>query len=179
MLEIKRRTVLPPGASLADHVALDHLQREKGRLKVSSRNGLELRIFLERGKPLQSGEVLQASSGEYIAVAFSEEPVMTAYASDWQAFSKACYHFGNRHTRLQIGERWLRFVPDPVLAELAARLGLRVEQHDAVFDPEPGAYSGHAGHSHHGEHSHHEHSHKEHGHGHTPAASDTHAGHRH
>ncbi|NNC55693.1 MAG: urease accessory protein UreE, partial [Pseudomonadales bacterium] len=53
MLEIKQRTILPPGASIADSVALDHLQREKGRLKVNSRNGQQLRIFLERGKPLQ------------------------------------------------------------------------------------------------------------------------------
>ncbi|NNL57019.1 MAG: urease accessory protein UreE [Pseudomonadales bacterium] len=181
MLEIKQRTILPPGASIADSVALDHLQREKGRLKVNSRNGQQLRIFLERGKPLQRGEVLQATSGEYIEVVFSQEPVMTAHAIDWPSFSKACYHFGNRHTRLQIGERWLRFVPDPVLAELATRFGLRVEQHAEIFDPEPGAYqSGHAGHSH-SEHSHSEHSDSDGGqskpsHAHSHAASHTHAG---
>ena len=149
MLEIKSRASLPAGATIADTVALDHIQREKGRLKVSSRGGRELRLFLERGKPLLNGEVLQANSGEYIQVAYGDEPVITAHANDWQAFSKACYHFGNRHTRLQIGERWLRFVPDPVLQELAELLGLRVERHEAVFDPEPGAYTNNpGGHSH-------------------------------
>jgi urease accessory protein len=44
----------------------------------------------------------------------------------------------------ELGEASLRIRPDHVLADLARRLGAAVTEIEAPFDPEPGAYSGHA-----------------------------------
>lgn len=149
--------------TIDDIVVLDHIQRSKGRLKITSQKGVEVRIFLERGNILQANEVLQSACHKFVSVSLAKEPVVTARTDSWEDFSRACYHLGNRHTRIQIGERWLRFVEDPVLVELVEHLGLRTKFEDAEFDPESGAYGhGHAGkakHHHHDEHQHSDHAH--------------------
>lgn len=149
---------------IADAITLDYDTRQKARIKATTDKGEAIGIFLERGHPLQIGEILKTECGQYIEVKGLAEPVMTASTDDWLAFSKTCYHLGNRHTVLQVGERWLRFRPDHVLAELAELYGLKVDESPAIFEPENGAYGKSGGHSH--AHSHgHSHSHS-HGHSH-------------
>ena len=150
-------------------VVLDHLQRDRGRLRAKATDGSEVRIFLERGKPLQVGELLQSQCEQYVEVVGAEEPVTTAHCKDWFTFSRACYHLGNRHVKLQITNReseigyWLRITPDHVLEEMLELLGLSLTRENAVFVPESGAYSG--GHSHGHSHSHsHDSDHHDHHH---------------
>ncbi len=135
-------------------VELDHIQREKGRLKIRSLEGDEVRIFIQRGQLLGKGELLPTRCGHYIRVALAKEQVVTAVCDDWFAFAQACYHLGNRHTRIQIGERWLRFLPDPVLIELVEKLGLTTSQEYAEFIPEAGAYAAKHSHNHSHDHDH-------------------------
>lgn len=130
-------------------VVLDHDQREKGRLLTQTSDGAEVRIFLERGNPLQVGELLRTRCGRHLKVEGAVEPVTTASCEDWMTFSKACYHLGNRHVKVQIGELWLRIRPDHVLEKMLLLQGLTLEHEHAVFQPEPGAYSGLAIHHHH------------------------------
>lgn len=144
MLEVYER--LGVVAKSADtSIVLDYGQREKGRLRVRSTDGLEVRVFLERGKSLSVGELLRSRCGRYIRVDGAEEKVVTAQCDDWRLFSRACYHLGNRHVKIQIGECWLRIAPDHVLEEMLILLGLTVIHECAVFEPESGAY----GHHHH------------------------------
>ncbi len=158
MIEIFQKATSDSSDSIDDVIVLDHIQREKGRLKVISKNGEEVRIFLERGNVLKANQVLLSSCNKYLRVALAKETVVTAYTDSWEKFSRACYHLGNRHTRIQIGERWLRFIEDPVLMELMEQLELNTKIEDAEFEPESGAYGhGHAGKAakhHHGEHAH-------------------------
>lgn len=128
-------------------VELNHEQRDKGRLKVHAQDGTEVCLFLERGKSLQVGEVLLAESGEKIRIAAANEAVLKAWSDDWTVFSRACYHLGNRHVRVQVGERCLWITPDHVLEEMLQLLGLQTEHVNHVFVPEAGAYAG--GHHHH------------------------------
>ena len=128
-------------------VVLTHEQRDKGRLKLTSESGEEVRVFLERGKPLLVGEYLKSTCGRYIRVEGAVEEVAHASCDDWHTFSRACYHLGNRHTKVEVGERWLRIKPDHVLEEMLALLGLVISHEQAVFVPESGAYS--HGHHHH------------------------------
>lgn len=137
----------------ADHLTLAFEVRQKGRFKAVSDQGLELGVFLERGQVLADGDKLQAEDGRIFAVVARFEPVVTAYADDWPSFARACYHLGNRHVTLQLGDRWLRFQPDHVLEDLAEHLGLRLDYTEAPFHPESGAYHGHHGHSHDKSHS--------------------------
>ena len=140
-----------------DYLILDHDIREKGRFKTISKKGTEVRVFLERGKTLGIGEYLKTECGKVIEVTGAEEDVTKASCADWEVFSKACYHLGNRHVKIQVGERWLRIKPDYVLEEMLNLLGLSVESETAVFLPESGAYS--KGYSHHHGNPQHEHDH--------------------
>jgi urease accessory protein len=130
-----------------DKVILEHDVRAKGRFKVISENGIEVRVFLERGKTLLIGECLKTECGKIIKVLGAEEDVVEAVCENWQTFSKACYHLGNRHVKIQVGERWLRMKSDYVLEQMLQILGLTVIQKRAIFIPESGAYAG--GHQHH------------------------------
>lgn len=165
MLEIK--TNLGQSKLQADDVlTLPYELRQRGRLKAITDKGVEVGLFLERGKVLSDGMLLKSECGRLIRVRAQDEAVITASCDDWLAFARACYHLGNRHVPLQVGERWVRFQPDHVLQEMVQLFGLTAEHELAPFDPENGAYSGghHHGHHHHEDESEHDHGH--HGHHH-------------
>ncbi|WP_067869241.1 urease accessory protein UreE [Neptuniibacter marinus] len=147
MLEVYERLGTHCHHQADSRVVLTHEQRDRGRLKLISDQGEEVRVFLERGKPLLVGEYLKTTCGRYIKVAGAVESVALASGDDWHQFSRACYHLGNRHTKIEVGERWLRIKPDHVLEEMLVQLGLVVTHEEAIFVPESGAYS--HGHSHH------------------------------
>ena len=141
-----------------DRVTMDYDTRQKARIKMITDKGKELGIFLQRGHPLQIGEILVTECGTLIEIVGANEPVITASTDDWLAFSQVCYHLGNRHTKVHIGERWLRFKVDHVLQELAENYGLLVDAKPAVFEPESGAYGKGDTHCHDGDRKHvHEH----------------------
>ncbi len=129
------------------HIVLDHDQRDKGRLRVISEEGTEVRLFLERGKSLQVGELLRSECGKTIMVKGAVENVIEADCDDWHTFARACYHLGNRHVKIQVGPRWLRITPDHVLEDMLQQLGLKTVSKQVVFVPESGAYA--HGHHHH------------------------------
>lgn len=131
-----------------DSITLDYDTRQKARIKTVTDAGQQIGIFVERGHPLLNGEILRSECGKLIAVNAAVEPVVTASSEDWLVFSKVCYHLGNRHTKIQIGERWLRFKTDHVLEELVLSYGLHIDTQPAIFEPESGAYGTHKGHAH-------------------------------
>ena len=146
---------------ITDTITFDHDTRKKARIKAKTDSGLAIGIFMERGHPLLIGEILKTECGKLIEIKGQAEPVSTAIATDWLTFAKICYHLGNRHTSLQVGELWVRFKPDHVLEELAEKYGLTINKTPAIFEPENGAYRG--GHSHSHEHTNthgHEHKHE-------------------
>lgn len=147
MLEIYQRLGLHCHDPVDATVTVSYEQRERGRLKLVSDNGEEVRVFLERGKPLLVGEFLKTNCGKTVQVAGAIESVAHASCDNWVQFAKACYHLGNRHTKVEVGERWLRIQPDHVLEDMLHQLGLVVSHEEAVFNPESGAYA--HGHHHH------------------------------
>lgn len=161
-----------------DSLTLSFETRQKGRFKAISDKGVDVGVFLERGHVLADGERLQAEDGQVFKVIAKPEAVVTARADDWATFARACYHLGNRHVTLELGERWLRFWPDHVLEELATLLGLTLSYEDAPLHPESGAYSG-LGHSHaHGDDGHaHSHGHDDHSHSHNHSHAHSHGEH--
>ncbi|MBA6350364.1 MULTISPECIES: urease accessory protein UreE [unclassified Colwellia] len=126
--------------NIADSITLDQDTRKKARIKGKTDGGLDIGIFMARGQPLLVGEVLKTDCGLFIEIKGQAEPVSTAIATDWLTFCKVCYHLGNRHTSLQIGELWVRFKPDHVLEELAQKYGLTIDNTPTIFEPENGAY---------------------------------------
>ena len=156
-----------------DTLTLPYELRIRGRLKATTDNNRDVGLFLDRGPVLRHGDLLQASSGEYIQINAADEPVTTAYIENGLPLGRLCYHLGNRHVTLALGmdedgRHWVRIPPDYVLEELAVLLGATLTHHEAPFDPESGAYA-QAGreHSHGHEHSHsHSHDHDDHDHPH-------------
>ncbi|MDR1397568.1 MAG: urease accessory protein UreE [Desulfarculales bacterium] len=143
MLEFIENIGFHPEISADETVSLDYGQRVKARQKVFLDSGSEAGLFLPHGRTLTEGDILRTAAGVKVRVACKAEEVVTAQASQGESLAQACYHFGNRHAAVQIGQLWLRFLPDQVLETLARRLGLAVFREKAVFTPENGAYHNH------------------------------------
>jgi len=138
---------LPPGDQHDDKLILPFERRQKSRLRLRLESGVEAGLFLQRGTILRGGDRLRASDGRIVQVVAADEPVMRVTADTAIQLMRASYHLGNRHVPLQIGADWLRLEQDHVLKEMLLGLGVHVENQNAPFEPEAGAYGG--GHRHH------------------------------
>jgi urease accessory protein len=136
------------GAEVDELLTLPFEQRCKSRLRTRLASGEEIGLFLDRGTVLRGGDCLAADDGRFVRVQSAPEKLMEARATTAQHLAQAAYHLGNRHTPIQVGEGWLRFVADHVLAQMLAGLGVETSELSAPFEPEPGAYAaGHHQHS--------------------------------
>ena len=124
--------------------ALTLEQRLRSRLRIRLDDGREAGIMLARGETLKDGDLLASLDGLVVRVRAAPEAVSTATSDDALLLARICYHLGNRHVPLQIERGRLRWRHDHVLDDLVRRLGLPVAVERAPFEPEPGAYGGHA-----------------------------------
>jgi urease accessory protein len=140
---------LPPDANAAvsQTLRLTAEERARSRHRFMTTEGSEVQLVLPRGTLLRDGDLLRANEDDtLVRVRARPEPVLTVRAPDAFALMRAAYHLGNRHVALELGGDFLRLSPDPVLADMLARLGLAVVEEIAPFQPEAGAYGGHAHH---------------------------------
>ena len=131
--------------------------RIKSRLLVTLDNGTKAGLFLERGVVLKQGDILSSKQGYSVMIKAAGEKVSTAYGSTQKELLLACYHLGNRHVSLEIGDGWVRYQHDHVLDDMVKQLGLTVINETAPFAPESGAYQS-------GVHQHHAHKENHHDH---------------
>jgi urease accessory protein len=124
-------------------LVLPYELRQKCRLRTRSASGEEVGLFLPRGEILRHGDLLQADDGRCVKVTAQPEKVLQIACADPLQLTRIAYHLGNRHVALQVGEGWLRIADDYVLREMVEGLGGTVEEMQAPFEPEPGAYGGH------------------------------------
>ena len=121
--------------------------RQKSRLRTKLASGEDAGLFLEHGSVLRGGDCLRANDGRIVLVIAADEQLMEAQCATPFELVRAAYHLGNRHVPVQIGEGWLRFQADEVLAQMLRGLNANVRSVTAPFEPESGAYAG--GHHHH------------------------------
>lgn len=140
MLHITER--IPVCDHCDDQLTLPFDRRQKSRLRVVLKSGEEAGLFLERGTILRGGDCLRASDGRVVQVIAADELVMRVTANTPIQLLRAAYHLGNRHVPLQIGDGWLRLEQDHVLKDMLLGLGVGVENEQAPFEPEAGAYGG-------------------------------------
>jgi urease accessory protein UreE len=145
MLTLHTKVDLAP--ELYGRLVLAYDQREKCRLRARLESGEEVAIFTPRGTVLRDGDLLTGEDKRVVQVVAALEPTYAVYYSSAHVLARCAFHLGNRHTQVQIGAGVLRIRVDPVLKEMVEGLGARVVEETAVFEPEPGAYSG-GGHSH-------------------------------
>jgi len=125
MLEVYERLHGPYAIEPDIKLLLTHEERARARLKTVSTDGRE---------------VGRSSCGKSVRVDGALETVMSARCDDGLLFSRACYHLGNRHVKMQIAEGVLFIAPDHVLKEMLENLGLTVLEEKVIFVPENGAY---------------------------------------
>jgi len=191
MLSVNK--LIPAGRGLAavllkraPSVELDWDVRQKSRFDAIDSSGRAIAVFLSRGSSVRGGDVLVAEDGSLVRVIAAPQAVLRVSACPQHGTAsdlpRAAYHLGNRHVPLEVRAGHLQLEPDPVLAAMLRSMHLIVDELQAPFEPEGGAYaSAHAhGHDAHGhdahahdtdDHAHdhgHEHSHDHaHGHGHS------------
>ena len=141
MIEVHEVVREPVAAS--EQLVLPFELRQKSRLRATTVAGTELALLLPRGTVLRDGDRLRAVNGLVIAVQAAAESVSTARSDDVARFARVCYHLGNRHMPLQVGNGWLRYLADHVLDRMVTELGLTVVHEQAAFEPEAGAYHQH------------------------------------
>ena len=152
----------PSDAPAAEVICLTFDDRKRGRLKIKTESGMDAGIQIERGQVLRHGTVLTNPDGDCLIVNAESEKVSIAYIEDPMLFARGCYHLGNRHVPLQIGEGFLRYQEDYVLDDMLHGLGIHVTHELATFEPENGAYApGTGGHHHHPSDDDHAHSHNQ------------------
>ena len=134
-------------SSHQEQLSLPFELRQKSRLRTKLTSGEEAGLFLEHGSILRGGDCLKANDGRIVLVVAADEELMEAKCATPFELVRAAYHLGNRHVPVQIGEGWLRFHADDVLAQMLRGLKATVSKVTAPFEPEAGAYTG--GHHHH------------------------------
>ena len=177
MLAINK--LIPQGRGLSSvlvkrgaSVSLDWDVRQKSRFDATDSAGRALGVFLPRGSVVRGGDVLVAEDGSLIVVHAAAQPVLrvTHCPEHGTAFDllRAAYHLGNRHVPLELKPDHLKLEPDHVLADMLRQMHLIVNQTEAAFEPESGAYAPAPSHGHGHQHDHdHDHGHDDHrGHAH-------------
>ena len=140
MLEVRSRFAGPQDPAVYGRLRLPFDLRQKSRLRAALESGEEVAVALARGEVMRGGDLLVTPGGEVIEVVAETESVMQAECSSPEALARVAYHLGNRHVPLQLGESWVRFTADTVLAKMVEQLGATVTALDAAFEPEQGAY---------------------------------------
>lgn len=158
MLTINKKLHHPDSLiTVEDTVALSFDYRQKSRFRAMLASGREAGFFMERGSVLRGGDLVQADDGTVIQVQAADQLVMMVTSDSTHDLVRAAYHLGNRHVPLEVGPNWLKFESDYVLKDMLLGLGVQVEEKQAPFEPEAGAYGGGHHHHHHDHHEEHEH----------------------
>jgi urease accessory protein len=156
----------------ADTVVLDFDDRHRRRMAMTGTRGLEFLLDLENAVALRGGDALVLEDGRLVEVVAAPEPLLEIRGSDPAHLVRLAWHLGNRHLPTQITKKGLRIRRDHVIEAMVRGLGARVIEIEAPFDPEGGAYAGHAhagedaAHLHAGDahdHAAHDHGHHHHG----------------
>jgi urease accessory protein len=156
----------------APTVELDWDQRQKSRFDATDSSGRALAVVLARGSAVRGGDLLVAEDGSLVRVIAAAQPVLRVTACPAHGvpvdLPRAAYHLGNRHVPLEVKADHLQLEPDPVLAQMLRGMHLIVDEVQAPFEPEGGAYANAGAHAH-ADHNHgHGHSHDhDHPHGHS------------
>lgn len=128
----------------AVRLRLAYDERVKSRLATMTADGVGVAITLPRGTVLRDGAVLSGSDDVFAIVEAAPEPVAKVTAHSPLSLMRAIYHLANRHVAAQLELDHVLIERDPVLERMLAALGAQVEHRELAFNPEPGAYDGHA-----------------------------------
>ena len=143
--------ILPAGtwdlANTVDRVLIDHDRRHRRRILLRTEAGAELLLDLASAVRLRDGDGLALQNGGVVQVCAKPEKLLEIHAHEEGELVRIAWHLGNRHLPVQLLDERIRIRADHVIQEMVVGLGGHVDEIEAPFDPEAGAYAG--GHNHH------------------------------
>lgn len=147
----------------ADTITLDETARHRRRMTLTSDNGITFLLNLPHARLLRHGEGLLLSDGRMIEVRATPEKLYRVRADSTRHLLQLAWHLGNRHCPSQIADDCLLIRHDHTLRAMLEGLGAHIDNIEAPFDPQGGAYENHhAGHDDGGDHTHDHHHHGHH-----------------
>ena len=147
---IRALSVLPANtwSDPIDEVLIDFDRRHRRRIVLTTEAGRDVLLDFPQAVRLRDGDGLVTEQG-IVRVRARPEPLLEIHAHDDGELVRIAWHLGNRHLPVQLlGDR-IRIRADHVIQAMIEGLGGHVEEIDAPFDPEAGAYAGGGGHHHH------------------------------
>jgi urease accessory protein len=141
-----------------DRVEIDHDRRHRRRILLHTEAGRDVLLDLRHAVRLRHGDGIALDDGGIVLVCARPEKLLEIHAHDDAQLVRIAWHLGNRHLPVQLDGDRIRIRADHVIAEMVEGLGGHVEEIEAPFDPEAGAYAGGGHHHHHDdddEHHHH------------------------
>lgn len=127
-----------------DHCTLSYDDRFLRRKVIETATGARVLVNLAKTTSLDHGAGLELEDGQIIEIRAAPEPLY-AVTGD---LVRLAWHVGNRHTPCQIAQDQLLIQRDPVIGHMLEHLGAQLQEIDAPFTPEGGAYGHGRTHSH-------------------------------
>ncbi len=134
-----------PAAEAAGTITLDFDTRHRRRIRLTTDKGEDVLLDLPQAVAMADGDGLRLEDGRWFRIAAAPEALTEIRAATPRALMRLAWHIGNRHLPAEIGEDVIRIRPDHVVEAMLRGLGGTVEHILAPFQPEGGAYGGHAG----------------------------------
>ncbi|NDW05120.1 urease accessory protein UreE [Jiella pacifica] len=127
----------------ADTITLDEGLRHRRRMAMVSDGGIAFLLDLPESTLLRDGDGILLDNGQVIFVRAKPELLYDVRGRDTAHLVALAWQIGNRHLAAQIFADRLTIRRDPVIRDMLLGLGARVEEIEAAFDPEGGAYQAH------------------------------------
>ncbi len=159
---MRAQEVLPAGSwdasTAVDQVSVDFDRRFRRRILLTTDGGRNVLLDLPQAVRLRQDDGLKLEDGGVVRVVARPERLLEIHAHSDAELVRIAWHLGNRHLPVQLIRDRIRIREDHVIAEMVELLGGHVQEIEAPFDPEAGAYAG--GHHHHDDDDHaHPHAH--------------------
>jgi len=120
-----------------DFIELSYNERFLRRKKLSSNNGMEFLVNLEKTTSLKLGDFFKLENGLLVEVKFKKEELLEIKSDN---LINLVWHIGNRHIPCQIEKNRILIQNDNVIEEMILRLKGQTKIVFETFDPEGGAY---------------------------------------
>ena len=139
----------------AGTLTLDFDARHRRRIRLTADHGEDVLLDLPKAVAMADGDGLQLEDGRWLKIQAAPESIVEVRHKDPHQLVRLAWHLGNRHLPTEIRGHVLRIRPDHVIEDMLRGFGAYLLNVEAPFQPEGGAYGGHARHHTHDNGGHH------------------------
>ena len=112
-------------------------------MAMTSDGGVSFLLDLPEARLLRHGVGLVLSDGRIVEVRAAPEALYRVRPKDPLHLLQLAWHLGNRHCPAQMGQDAILIRRDHTMRTMLEGLGALIEEIEAPFDPEGGAYADH------------------------------------